>query len=56
MKNIEIEGPLDEKVKPDLSWQNSPAVQKLLDVVCRILADEFIATVKENPQIFLKDN
>jgi len=36
-----------------LSWQDSPAVKRLLDVVCSILAEEYIAVAKQNPRVFI---
>ncbi|MFH1094073.1 MAG: hypothetical protein V1739_08000, partial [Candidatus Omnitrophota bacterium] len=35
-----------------LNWQDDPAVQKLLDVVVGILAEEYIEIAKQNPEIF----
>lgn len=35
-----------------LTWSNSPSVQKLLDVVCSIIADEYIEVAKQNPDVF----
>ena len=39
---------------PELSfaWDKDSSVQKLLDVVVRILANEYIWAVKENPTLF----
>ena len=44
-------------VKTDLpehgfDWDKDPSVQKLLDVVIHILANEYIWTVRENPTLF----
>ena len=36
----------------NLSWKDNPAVQKLLDVVASILAEEYIQIAKENPEVF----
>lgn len=36
----------------NLSWKSNPAVQKLLDVIAYILANEYVCTVKENPTVF----
>ena len=40
----------DEQKK--LSWQDSLPVQRLLDVVSSIIAEEYIQTVKQNPTVF----
>lgn len=39
---------------PLLSWKDSPPVQRLLDVICFILAEEYIMIAKQNPNVFLK--
>ena len=44
-------------VKTDLpeqsfAWDKDPSVQKLLDVVVHILANEYVRAVKENPTLF----
>ena len=36
----------------DFNWAKNPSVQKLLDVVIHILANEYIRAVKENPTLF----
>ena len=33
-------------------WVDNPSVQKLLDVVVSIMAEEYIQIVKQNPEIF----
>ncbi len=35
-----------------LNWSDSPSVQKLLDVVISIIAEEYIQVAKQNPEIF----
>jgi len=35
-----------------LSWSDNPAVQRLLDVVVSIIAEEYIQIAKQNPDIF----
>jgi len=35
-----------------LNWSDNPSVQKLLDVVISIIADEYIQITKQNPEIF----
>jgi len=42
----------DEQKK--LGWQDSLPVQRLLDAISSILADEYIMTVKQNPEVFIK--
>jgi len=34
------------------AWDKNPSVQKLLDVVVYILANEYVMAVKENPALF----
>ena len=36
-----------------LSYANNPSVQKLLDAIANIIADEYISKAKQNPEIFL---
>ncbi len=33
-------------------WVDNPSVQRLLDVVVSIMADEYIQIAKQNPEIF----
>ena len=40
--------------KQQLSWIDNPSVQKLLDVISSIIADEYIQVAKQNPEIFKK--
>ena len=35
---------------PSLSWKNSPPTQSLLNVICSILAEEYIIIAKQNPK------
>ena len=35
-----------------LSWIDNPSVQKLLDVVVSIIAEEYIHIANQNPDIF----
>jgi hypothetical protein len=45
--------PIGDKCKDkSLSWENNPAVQKLMDTIVSILADEYIEIAKQNPRIF----
>ena len=45
----EIESP-----SSGLNYSDRPAVQKLLDTVASIIADEYIEKAKQNPEIFLE--
>ena len=35
-----------------LNWSDNPSVQKLLDVVVSIIAEEYIQIAKQNPDLF----
>jgi len=35
-----------------LVWADNPSVQKLLDVVVSIIAEEYIQIAKQNPDLF----
>ena len=35
-----------------LSWKDSVAVQKVLDTLCQILAEEYCKTAREHPELF----
>ncbi len=35
-----------------LNWSDSPSVQRLLDVVVSIIAEEYIQIAKQNPDLF----
>ncbi len=48
-----------ENIKQDISkggldWKNNTAVQKLLDVVVSIIAEEYIQIAKQNKEVFSK--
>ena len=45
-KNSKITQPIS------LNWSHSPFVQKLLDVVVSIIAEEYIQIAKQNPDLF----
>jgi len=36
-----------------LSWQDSPPVQRLLDVIADIIASEYVQIAKQSPETFL---
>lgn len=37
---------------PSINWQDSLPVQRLLDVISSILAEEYIMTAKQNSTVF----
>jgi hypothetical protein len=37
------------------SWMDNPSVQKLLDTIASIIADEYIQIAKQNPDTFLNN-
>lgn len=41
--------------KRQLVWADNPSIQKLLDVISSILADEYIQIVKQNKDVFQKE-
>ena len=44
---------LQTKAHPEnFTWLDNPSVQKLLDVVASIIADEYIQIAKQNPEMF----
>jgi hypothetical protein len=38
-----------------LCWKDSLPIQHLLDAISSILAEEYIAAAKQNPDVFLKN-
>jgi len=38
-----------------LNYTDNPSVQKLLDIIANIIADEYIEKAKQNPEIFLNN-
>ena len=38
--------------KENLNWKDNLSVQKLLDVIASIIADEYIQIAKQNPDTF----
>lgn len=42
-----------ESSSSGLNYSDIPAVQKLLDTIAGIIADEYIEKAKQNPEIFL---
>ena len=47
-----ISDPKSKNLQDVFNWPDSPAVQKLLDVVAAIIAEEYIQTVRKNPEVF----
>ncbi len=41
--------------KLGLSWQDSPPIRHLLDVIADIIASEYVQIAKQNPETFLSD-
>lgn len=44
--------PIPEAPEVSYSWSENPAIQKLLDAVSCILANEYVWAAKENPSLF----
>jgi len=42
-----------ESSSSGLNYSDKPAVQKLLDTIAIIIAEEYIEKAKQNPEIFL---
>ena len=42
----------DEVSSISLTWSENPAAKRLLDVIASILAEEYIQTARQNPEIF----
>jgi hypothetical protein len=40
------------KEKVSFNWQDSSSVQRLLDVITSIIAEEYITVAKQNPTVF----
>ena len=50
---------VEESIKPkihkvSLDWRDNPSVQKLLDVIVSIIAEEYIQIAKQNKDVFSK--
>jgi len=41
-----------DRPEHDFNWARNPSVQKLLDAIIHILANEYIRAVMENPTLF----
>jgi len=49
-----LPGPNEKDFQLDLNWKENPAAKKLLDAIVSSLAEEYIETAKQNPDIFTK--
>jgi len=45
---------LEEKAQGQFSAEAVPSLQRLLDVISSILAEEYIMVAKQNPEVFLQ--
>lgn len=53
MHTVQAKKNSEKIVQPtSLSWIDNASVQRLLDVVVSIMADEYIQIAKQNPEIF----
>ena len=53
MNSVQYKKNHTTKAQPtSLNWADNPSVQKLLDVVASIIAEEYIQIAKQNPDIF----
>ena len=44
--------PDEKEFQLDLNWKANPSAKKLLDAIAVSLAEEYIETAKQNPDIF----
>jgi len=44
--------PRNDRQRKRLSWADDPSIQRLLDIVSSIIADEYIKVAKQNPDVF----
>ncbi len=44
-----------KKQQKSFAWVDNPSIQKLLDVVASIIAEEYIRIAKQNPETFSKN-
>ena len=52
MVTLELREP--KNVSFSFSWKDSPSIQRLLDSISSILAEEYIMTARQNPDVFIK--
>jgi len=50
MATLELIEP--KKVSFRLSWKDSPSIQRLLDVISSIIAQEYVQIAKQQPELF----
>ena len=56
MHTAQAEKNIEKTTQPiSFVWVDNASIQKLLDVVVSIMADEYIQIAKQNPEIF-RDN
>ena len=56
MNNAElVETKKTSTKKEAINWKDSPSIQRLLDVISSILAEEYITIAKQNPEVFLNN-
>jgi len=56
MRTAQVEKSRKTTIQPtSLSWIDNPCVQKLLDVMVAIIAEEYIQIAKKNPDVFSKN-
>ncbi len=48
------DGGMDSRFRGNDSWIDNPDIQKLLDVVSEIIANEYIEIAKKNRDVFCK--
>ena len=54
MNNLITEQTKETKIEPlSLNWLDNSSVQKLLDVIVSIIAEEYIQVAKQNPDVFM---
>jgi len=53
MRTAQVEKSRKTTIQPTtLDWIDNPSVQRLLDVVVSITAEEYIQIAKQNPEVF----
>ncbi len=53
MRTAQVEKSRKTTIQPtSVDWIDNPCVQKFLDVVATIIAEEYIEIAKQNPDIF----
>jgi hypothetical protein len=54
MSNLSLKETVVSKERTSLNWRGSPSVQRLLDAISSIIAEEFVTIAKRNSDVFLK--